>query len=345
MTVTVIIYLNTMARLYPFLIIAVFFMSARLSASEVVINGAGATFPYPLYTEWAHQFSKETGSHINYQQVGSGEGIKLIKAKVVDFGASDVPLTAKELKNFDLIQFPITIGGIVPVVNIVGMKKEELKLTPELLASIYLGDIKKWNDKEIKEINPDVKLPDQEITVVHRADGSGTTWIFTNYLSEISTEWRKRVGVSSKVLWPVGIGGVGNEGIVAYVQRINGAIGYVELAHALQNKMTYVLLKNKSGNFVVPSFETFQAAIKDINWGETDNSHLSLMNSEAKSGWPIMGPSYIIINKTAVDKNVSALSFFDWCFSKGEKIAKKLNYVPIPKNVAAEIIDEWRKNR
>ncbi len=311
----------------------------------LVINGAGATFPYPIYAKWANRYYEIAGVRINYQSIGSGGGVQQIKAGTVDFGASDAPLTAEELDHSGLLQFPMVMGGVVPVVNIKGVKPGDLRLSPETLAGIYLGKITKWSDPAIKSDNPGLSLPDKSITVVHRADGSGTTWIFTNYLDKISNEWHAKVGFGKAVNWPVGIGGKGNEGVSAYVQRVDGAIGYVEYAYALQNRMTHAKLKNKSGNYVDPSAASFQAAAAGADWENAPGYYVVLTDQPGRDSWPITGASYIIIHKK--QKNAARakamISFFDWSYRHGGEMAKALNYVPMPQNVIDLVETKWKQ--
>jgi len=333
------------------MIIAVMvFLSAGIkgqaTASDVMaISGAGATFPYPVYAKWADAYNKVTGIKLNYQSIGSGGGIKQIKAKTVDFGASDAPLKPEDLDKSGLLQFPMIMGGVVPVVNIPGISSGSLKMSNELLADIYLGKVKKWNDEKIKTENPGLKLPDRAITVVHRSDGSGTTWIFTNYLSKVSPEWKSKVGNDKAVAWPAGVGGKGNEGVASYVQRIKGSIGYVEYAYALQNKLTYIKLHNRSGGFVVPSSKTFQAAAANADWTHAKGFYMVLTDQPGKDSWPITGASFILVynNQDKPDVGKAALKFFDWCYSNGSKMAEKLDYVPMPDNVANLVRATWHE--
>lgn len=315
-------------------------------AVESLINGAGATFPYPLYSKWAYEYNKKTGLKMNYQSIGSGGGIQQIKAKTVDFGASDAPLTAQELVEAGLIQFPMAIGGVVPVVNLKGVAPGQLKLSPEVLAGIFLGEITRWNDKRLVELNSGVKLPDDAITVVHRADGSGTTWIFTNYLDKISKAWHEKAGFGKDVNWPVGVGGKGNEGVATYVQRINNTIGYVELAYALQNKLTYTKLQNKDKVFVEPSAETFMSAAAGADWKNTPGYAVILTDQAGKETWPIAGATFILVYKNADNcANAKAvLEFFDWSYKNGAEMAKSLDYVPIPKDVYEVMEGAWAKD-
>lgn len=318
-------------------------VSAGANAAD--ITGAGATFPYPLYAKWAEQYKSQTGTGMNYQSIGSGGGIKQITAKTVDFGASDAPLTAEQLNKDGLLQFPTVMGGVVPVINLEGVGGGDLKLSPSVLADIFLGKIKKWNDPALTAINAGVKLPDTNITVVHRADGSGTTWIFTNYLSKVSADWKEKVGNSSSVQWPAGVGGKGNEGVAQYVQRIKGAIGYVEYAYAKQNKMGYAQLQNKAGNFVKPDDSTFKAAAAGADWKGTPGFAVVLTDQPGKDSWPITGATFILMHKKQ-DKPAQALEvlkFFDWAYKNGDKTAMDLDYVPMPAEVKAVIGGAWKQ--
>jgi phosphate transport system substrate-binding protein len=314
------------------------------SAIAADITGAGATFPYPIYAKWAETYKKETNVGLNYQSIGSGGGIKQIKAKTVDFGASDKPLKPEELDANGLMQFPAIMGGVVPVVNFEGIKPGQFKLTGEVLAAIYLGKITKWNAKEIVAINPGAALPDMDITVVHRADGSGTTFLFTDYLSKVSTDFKSTVGADAAVKWPVGVGGKGNEGVAANVQRIRGAIGYVEYAYAKKNGMKYVSLKNRDGQFVEPDDETFKAAAAGADWAKTPGFAVILTNQAGKNSWPITGASFILMHKAQADaaKGKEVLKFFDWAYKHGEKTAAELDYVAMPAAVVKLVQDAWK---
>jgi len=311
--------------------------------SAETIDGAGATFPYPLYSQWAYKYNQITGMELNYQSIGSGGGIQQIKARTVDFGASDAPLEPKELDEFGLIQFPMVIGGVVPVIHLECINAGQLRLSSDALAQIFLGKITKWNDPAIASLNPEVKFPDKDITVVHRADGSGTTWIFTNYLAAVSTDWKENVGADKAVSWLVGVGGKGNEGVSAYVSRIDGSIGYVEFAYALQNKLAHVLLQNRDGKFVAPTKESFMAAAANADWRNAPGFHLVLVNQPGEDSWPITGASFILIYKEQVDagKTSTMLDFFDWCYKHGKQIATDLDYVPIPDNVVELVESVW----
>lgn len=310
------------------------------------LNGAGATFPYPIYAKWAEAYKAKTDIGLNYQSIGSGGGIKQIKAKTVDFGASDMPLEVKDLDEAGLMQFPMVMGGVVPVVNLKGVKAGELKLTGAVLADIYLGKITEWNDKAIAQLNPHANLPKEKISVVSRADGSGTTFIFTHYLSGVSTEFKDKVGNNTSVAWPTGVGGKGNEGVASYVQRLNGSIGYVEYAYALQNKMAYALMQNKDGHFVKPDSETFQAAAAGADWKGTPGFRVLLTNQPGAKSWPITGATFILVYKKQ-DKPETAqevLKFFDWAYHHGDQMASELDYVPMPDSVTKLVEDTWKKD-
>jgi len=315
------------------------------ASASTTINGAGATFPFPVYGQWAYLYEKESGVKLNYQSIGSGGGIKQIKAKTVDFGASDAPLKPEELNQAGLLQFPMIMGGVVPVVNLKGVEAGKLKLSADVLADIYLGKITKWNDAKIAAENKGLALPAQDITVVHRADGSGTTWIFTNYLTKVSQDWAKKVGNDKAVEWPAGVGGKGNEGVAAYVQRINGSIGYVEYAYALQNKMSYALLKNQAGNFVAPTAENFQAAAANADWAHAEGYYMVLTDQPGADSWPITGASFILVYKDQAGEQPikTVLDFFAWCYKNGQPTALKLDYVPMPEKVVGMVEATWAK--
>lgn len=316
------------------------------AASEVEnVTGAGASFPYPIYAKWASRYNQFSGLKLSYQSIGSGGGIAQIKAKTVDFGASDEPLKAEELDKNGLLQFPMIMGGVVPVINIEGISKGKLRLTPELLADIFLGKIKNWNDRRIMAVNSDMRLPDEEITVVHRADGSGTTWIFTNYLSKISGEWQEKVGNDKSVSWPTGVGGKGNEGVSALVKKTDGSIGYVEYAYALRERLKYVQIQNKAGRFVTPTIESFQAAAANAEWENAPGFYMVLTDQPGEKSWPITGASYILVHKDQPDasKAEAMLKFFDWCFKNGSEQAIELHYVPIPAKVCSLVKSLWVK--
>lgn len=313
-------------------------------ASAVDITGAGATFPYPVYAKWAAAYKKETGIGMNYQSIGSGGGIKQINAKTVDFGASDKPLTPKALSKAGLMQFPAIMGGVVPVMNVKGIGPGQVKLTGELLANIYLGKIKKWNDPALQALNSGVNLPNQAISVVHRSDGSGTTFLFTNYLSKVSPGWKSTVGEGTAVKWPTGVGGKGNEGVANYVGRINGSIGYVEYAYAKQNKLAHALMGNKDGHFVGPDQDSFKAAAAGADWSHAPGMYLILTDQPGAGSWPITGASFILMH-TVQDKPANAkevLKFFKWAFKNGNGMASELDYVSMPDSVVSLIESQWK---
>jgi phosphate transport system substrate-binding protein len=310
------------------------------------ITGAGATFPYPIYAKWAEAYKKATGIGMNYQSIGSGGGIAQIKAKTVDFGASDAPLKAEDLQKEGLLQFPAIIGGVVPIVNLEGIAPGQLRFSGAVLADIYLGKIKSWNDKAIVDINPGVKLPSDPITVVRRSDGSGTTFLWTDYLSKVSSEWKQKVGSSTAVAWPEGVGGKGNEGVAAYVQRIKGSIGYVEYAYAKRNKMAFAGVRNRDGQFVQPDDVAFQAAAAGADWKGTPGMGVVLTDQPGKASWPITGASFILMHarQDKPESAVEVMKFFSWAFKNGGAMASELEYVPIPNVVAQQIADAWKAN-
>ena len=314
------------------------FMGA-LGAQE--ITGAGATFPAPIYAKWAAEYYKATGVKVNYQFIGSGGGIKQIDSKTVDFGASDMPQTDEVLKSKGQMQFPTVMGGVVPVINIKGIEPGQLKLTGALLGDIFLGKVARWNDPTIKALNPTLALPDAAIAQVRRADGSGTTFIFTNYLSKVSPEWKSKVGEGTAVNWPVGAGGKGNEGVAAFVSRLPNSIGYVEYSYVKQNKMNYAVVQNSAGTFVKPEDDSFKAAAAGADWNKS--FYQILTNQPGKDAWPISGATFILMH-TKQDKPASAteaLKFFSWAYKNGDKIAADLDYVPMPKPVIAAIEKSW----
>ena len=314
-------------------------ISAAAMAQDV--TGAGATFPAPLYSKWADAYNKATGARINYQSVGSGAGMRQIRAKTVDFGASDVPLTDADLAKDGLIQFPTVIGGVVPVINVKGIAPGQLRMTGQILGDIYLGKITKWNDAALTALNPGVPLPDSAIAVVRRADGSGTTFIFTNYLSKVNAEWKSKVGENSAVNWPTGAGGKGNEGVAAFVQRLPNSLGYVEYSYAKSNKMSHVLMRNQAGNFVAPDDTAFKAAAAGADWAKS--FYQILTDQPGKDSWPITGATFIMMHK-AQDKPAQAtnsLKFFDWAYANGDKMASDLEYVPLPESVKALSRRAW----
>ena len=319
---------------------------AYAGSAAADITGAGATFPYPIYAKWAEAYKTQSGIGMNYQSIGSGGGIKQILAKTVDFGATDSPMKPDDQIKNGLTQFPTVIGGVVPVINVEGVAAGQLRLTGLLLADIYLGKVTKWNDKRIAELNPSVKLPDTAISVVHRADGSGTSFIFTNYLSKVSPEWKSNVGEGTAVSWKTGTGGKGNEGVASYVQRIKGAIGYVEYAYALQNKMAYTQMENRNGFFVKPEDESFKAAAANAKWEAAKGFYEILTDEPGKASWPITGATFILVHKTQdnAENGQQVLKFFDWAYSNGSKMASELDYVPLPESVQKQIRDSWKAN-
>lgn len=314
------------------------------SAQAADITGAGSTFVYPILSKWSDTYNKTTGTKINYQSIGSGGGIAQIKAGTVTFGASDKPLDPKELAETGLAQFPTVIGGVVPVVNIEGVDAGKIRFTGPLLADIYQGKVTKWNDPAIAQINPDLKLADAAITVVHRSDGSGTTFNFVNYLSKVSPEWKSKVGEGTSVSWPAGVGGKGNEGVAAYVKQIKGSIGYVELAYALQNKMAYAAVQNSAGQFVQPSLASFQAAAASADWKNAKDFFLVITNAPGENSWPITASVFVLVYKQP--KNAAGtkatLDFFKWAYENGGKQAEELDYVPLPKALTEQIEAYWQ---
>ncbi len=326
-------------------LITILSLVSLAQAQTVNLNGAGASFPYPIYAQWAYKYNQTTGVKINYQSIGSGGGIAQIKAKTVDFGASDEPLKPEALAQDGLVQWPMVIGGVVPVVNVPGIGPGALKLSGEVLADIYLGKITKWDDPAIKGLNPGLKLPAQAITVVHRTDGSGTTFIYTSYLAMVSPAWKEKVGAGKSVNWPApnSVGGKGNEGVAGQVKVVAGSIGYVEYAYAVQNKMAYTQLKNKAGKFLKPSIEAFQAAAGNADWKNAPGYYLMLDNEPGDQSWPIAGATYILVHKEQPDaaKAQAMLKFFQWCYQHGGDMAQKLDYVPLPKNVVEMVEATW----
>lgn len=312
------------------------------TATAAEVTGAGATFPAPIYAKWADAYQKATGNKVNYQSIGSGGGIKQITARTVDFGASDMPLKPEDLEKAGMMQFPTVIGGVVPVVNLPGVKPGELKFTGAVLADIYLGKISKWNDKAIAELNPKTALPASDIAVVRRADGSGTTFIWTNYLAKVSPEWKQKVGEGTAVQWPTGMGGKGNEGVAAFVQRIPASIGYVEYAYVKQNKMTYGLVQNAAGNFVAPDDLTFKAAAAGADWSKSAFYEI-LTNQAGKDAWPISGATFILLHKVQArpEQGAEALKFFAWAYQNGGKMAEDLDYVALPESLVKLIHKAW----
>jgi phosphate transport system substrate-binding protein len=318
-------------------------VSTCLPATAADISGAGATFPYPVYAKWADAYKKETGIGLNYQSIGSGGGIKQIQAKTVTFGASDMPLNAAELGKGGLVQFPTVLGGVVPVVNLDGVAGGGIVLDSTTLARIFMGEIKRWDDAAIKALNPDAKLSAQPIVVVHRSDGSGTTFIFTDYLSKTSADWKSKVGANTAVEWPVGIGAKGNEGVANNVANTKGAIGYVEYAYAKQNKLSFTKMINKDGKAVAPTAAAFQAAAASADWVGTPGFGVVLTNEAGATSWPIAGATFILVHKQPQDATALAevLKFFAWAYTKGDKMAEELDYVPLPDAVVNSVQKVW----
>ena len=321
-------------------------LAFTVSAHAVDITGAGATFPYPIYAKWAEAYNAKTGVKLNYQSIGSGGGIKQIQKKTVNFGASDKPLTAAELDKDGLMQFPAVIGGVVPVINVEGVASGQLRLNGEVLANIFLKKITKWDDTAIKALNPGLSLPSASITVVHRSDGSGTTFNFANYLTKVSEEWKTKVGADTSVSWPTGVGGKGNEGVASYVQRIKGSIGYVEYAYAKQNGMNYAVMQNREGEFVKPGLATFQAAAKYADWEKAPGFYEILTNEPGKDSWPIAAATFILMHK--VQDNPAAakevLKFFNYGYTQGDIMAEALDYVPMPDSAVKLVQKHWSAN-
>ncbi len=317
--------------------------ATALPAAAADISGAGATFPYPIYAKWADSYKKETGVGMNYQSIGSGGGIKQIQAKTVTFGASDMPLKAEQLEKDGLVQFPTVMGGVVPVINVDGIKPGEIVLDGQTLAKIFLGEVKTWNDPAIAKLNASVKLPSQPIVVVHRSDGSGTSFLFTDYLSKVSADWKSKVGANTAVEWPTGIGAKGNEGVANNVGQTKGSIGYVEYAYAKQNKLAHTKMVNKDGKAVEPTAEAFTASAANADWQGTPGFGVVLTNEPGAGSWPIAGATFILIHKQPQDSAAAAeaLKFFAWAYSKGDKAAQDLDYVPMPDKVVGAIQKVW----
>ena len=326
-----------------FFSLAVALGAAAFSVQAAAVTGAGASFPYPIYAKWAAEYNKATGNQVNYQSIGSGGGQQQIIAKTVDFGASDDPLSAEKLKDNNLLQFPAVIGGTVPVINVDGIKPGELKLTGEVLANIYLGKITKWDDAAIVALNDGLKLPNADIIVVHRSDGSGTTFGWTNYLSQVSSEWKEKVGEGKAVKWPVGQGGKGNEGVAGYVRQLANSIGYVEYAYAKQNNLSWTQLQNRDGKFVQPEQTAFAAAAANADWKSAPGMGVVLNQEPGAESWPITQATFILLHKTAdkPEQTKAVMEFFDWAWANGGKLASELDYVPLPKEVSDEVRGLW----
>ncbi|NVN88535.1 MAG: phosphate ABC transporter substrate-binding protein PstS [Rhodopseudomonas sp.] len=324
-------------------IVAVGMVAASTSAFAADITGAGATFPFPVYSKWADLYKKETGNGLNYQSIGSGAGIKQIQAKTVTFGATDAPLKPEQLEKDGLVQWPMVMGAIVPVVNLEGIKPGELVFDGETLANVYLGKITKWDDPAIAKLNPKLKLPTDAITVVRRSDGSGTTFNFTDYLSKASADWKSKVGSGTAVEWPAGVGAKGNEGVAGNISQTKNSIGYVEYAYAKQNKLTYAALINKAGKTVQPTVAAFQAAAANADWAKAPGYYLILTDQPGEASWPITAATFILMHKEPADKAASAeaIKFFKWAFAKGDKAAEELDYIPMPEAVVKQIEKTW----
>lgn len=324
---------------------AAFALPAAMPASAATaITGAGATFPYPIYAKWAETYNAKTGVRLNYQSIGSGGGIAQIKAKTVSFGATDKPLSPKELNEAGLAMFPTVIGAEVLVYNLPGIKAGEIVIDGPTLAAIYMGKITKWNDAALAKLNPGLKLPNMPIVVVHRSDGSGTTFIFANYLSKVSKEWASEVGAATSIEWPVGIGAKGNEGVAGNVAKTRGAIGYVEYAYAKQNSLSYMRMKNRAGKVVSPNMQSFQAAAANADWDHADNFFMILTDQPGAESWPIENPTFILVYKNPRDPAATkqVLDFFSWAFAEGDQMAEGLDYVPLPDSVVKRIEASWK---
>ena len=319
-------------------------LAMTASAQAADITGAGSTFVFPILSKWSADYSAKTGTKVNYQSIGSGGGLAQIKAATVDFGASDAPMKPEELQKLGMGQFPLVVGGIVPVANIEGMPAGQLRFTGPLLADIYLGKVKNWNDAAIAKINPDLKLPNAAIRVVHRSDGSGTTFNWVNYLSKVSPEWKEKVGEGTAVEWPTGIGGKGNEGVAAFVTQTRNSIGYVEYAYVLQNHMTFGLVQNKAGKFVKPDAMSFQAAAASASWGDTKDFYLIMTDAPGEAAYPVAATVFIIMYKQPKDatRTKSAMDFFKWALENGQKQANDLDYVPLPDSLVSQIENYWK---
>lgn len=334
--------MNSVIKKFAVAAASAFAMASATQAAD--ITGAGATFPYPIYAKWAEAYKKSTNVGLNYQSIGSSGGIRQIRAKTVTFGGTDAPVAGAELDKDGMVQFPAILGGVVPVINLEGFKPGELKVTGEVLAELFMGSIAKWNDPKLVALNPGKKLPDQSVTVVHRADGSGTTFIFTDYLNEVSKAWKEKVGKGAAVKWPAAtsVGGKGNEGVAANVGRVKGAIGYVEYAYAKKNNIPHLQLRNLDGKYVEPDDKTFAAAAAGADWFSVPGMGISLVNLKGADSWPITGASFILMYKNPTDKAMSqeALKFFDWSFKNGKQLALELDYVPLPDVLTKAIADK-----
>jgi phosphate transport system substrate-binding protein len=334
-----------MKRVLGFVLVGLLVVAFATTAMAAdTLNGAGASFPYPVYSAWAYDYNKATGVQVNYQSIGSGGGQRQITERTVDFGASDAPLNPDKLAELKLYQFPAVIGGVVPVINIPNVKAGQLKLDPEALCGLFLGDIKYWDDAKLKGLNPGVKLGHKEVTVVHRSDGSGTTAIFTTYLAEVCPAWKGKVGAGKAVDWPTGVGGKGNEGVANYVKRTSNSIGYVEFAYAKQNNIAHTLLKNAAGNFVGPNVDTFKDAAATGDFDPGKHFYLWLTNAPGENAWPIAGATFILLAKEKTDSNKNVVKFYDWAFKNGDATAERLVYIPLPESLKQKIRDYWRSS-
>ena len=331
-------------KAWPKLIAIALGCAISLPAAAQNITGAGSTFVYPILSKWSEAYSKIKGAQVNYQSIGSGGGIAQIKAATVDFGASDAPLPPDQLAATGLTQFPVVIGGVVPVVNIEGIEAGQLRFTGQLLADLFLGKIKKWNDPAVAAVNPGVKLPDQAVNIVHRSDGSGTTFNWVNYLSKVSDEWKSKIGEGTSVSWPVGVGGKGNEGVAEYVNRIKGSIGYVEYAYVIQNKMKYASVQNRAGNFIKPEASAFQAAAASADWTKAQDFYLVITDAPGAQSYPISATVFVLMYKTPKDaaRSREALAFFKWALENGQELASTLDYVPLPAPLVTQIEAAWK---
>lgn len=332
-----------MKILIDIMLVLALFLPGTAMAAET-LNGAGASFPFPVYSAWGYEYNKVTGIRLNYQSIGSGGGQRQITARTVDFGATDAPLSPAKLSENGILQFPAVIGGVVPVIHIRGIKPGQVNLDQAALCGIFLGDIKTWDDSRITTLNPAVKLPPAEITVVHRSDGSGTTAIFTTYLSSVCQDWDDRVGAGKAVKWPAGIGGKGNEGVANYVKRSKNSIGYVEFAYAKQNKLIHVKLENSAGAYVEPSFESFKAAAASGDFDPKKHFHLWLVDAPGKESWPIAGATFILLAKEMTEENKDVVKFFNWAYGNGDKTAERLVYVPLPDSLKEKVRTYWKNN-
>ncbi len=319
-------------------------LSFGIAGAAETINGAGSSFAYPIYSAWAYDYQKVTGVRLNYQSIGSGGGIRQITERTVDFGASDLPLSPAELKKDGLIQFPAVIGGVVPIVNVPGVKPDQMRLDSQTMCRIYLGELKYWDDPQLRALNPAMNLPHKEITVVHRSDGSGTTAIFTNYLDQTCPEWKKKVGTGVSVKWPVGIGGKGSEGVTNYVRRAGYSVGYVEFAYAQQNRLSYTQLKNPAGHFVSPNFLTFENAANTADFEAKNDFDLMMTNAKGANAWPIAGGTFVLLARDKKDASMKTVKFYDWAFKNGDNKAKELIYVPLPASLKNKIRAYWKAN-